>query len=112
MRKLLQKIAWKTHRVGWEISLFNLYFNGQHNKFGFQILNIKNGITWEGSLFEITGSLPTVTHRGELVVDIFFLYEKWDDWCIDMIDRKMWGSELNKWEQFNYYIHSKFKSIG
>ena len=111
IRKMLQKMAWKTHRWGWEISLFNIYLNGQHNKFGFQLLNVKNGIVWEGSLFEITWAFPTVTHAGELVVDIFFLFEKWDDWCIDMTERVLWGSELNRWEKINRYIHGKFKSI-
>lgn len=112
MRKILQKIAWKTHRWNLKISLFNLYLGGDHDKFGFKLLNISNGILWEGSLFEITWAFPTVTHRGELVIDVLFLYEKWDNWCIDMTDRKLWGSELNRWEKFNYYIHGKFKSIG
>lgn len=109
---MLQKIAWKTHRWNLKLSLFNVYLGGDQDKFGFQLLNIHNGIHWKGSLFEITGSLPTATHRGVLVVDIFFLYEKWDDWCVNMSDRELWGSKLTKWEQFNYYIHSKFKSIG
>jgi hypothetical protein len=28
-----------------------------------------------------------------------------------MSDRMLWGSKLNAWERFNYYIHGKFKSI-
>jgi len=111
IRKLLQKMAWKTHRWDTKISLFTVYLGGDHNKFGFKLLNIDKGIRWEGSLFEITWSFPTVTHAGELVIDVFFLYEKWDNWCIDMSDRKLWGSKLNAWERFNYYIHGKFKSI-
>lgn len=112
MRKLLQTIAWFTHTLNWEVNLFNFYLNGEYNKFGFQILYINNGIKWSGSLLEITGSLPTVTHLGNLRVDVLFLYEKWDDWCINMTDRVLWGSKLNSWEKINYYLHTKFKSIG
>ena len=104
-------MAWKTHRWDTKISLFNIYLGGDRNKFGFQLLNIDRGIHWEGSLFEITWHFPTVTHAGELTIDLFFLYEKWDNWCIDMSDRMLWGSKLNSWELFNYYLHAKFKSI-
>ena len=111
MRKILQKIAWKTNRWNLKFGLFNIYLGGDHDKFGFQIMNIHNGIHWEGSLFEITWAFPTVTHAGELTIDILYLFEKWDNWCIDMIDRKLWGTKLNWWEQLNYYLHGKFKSI-
>ncbi len=111
MRKKLQKIAWKTNRWTTKISLLNLYLGGDNHKFGFQILNIDKGFVWSGSLFEVTWYFPTVTHSGELTVDILFLFEKWDNWCIDMTDRVMWGSELSRWEKINRFIHSKFKSI-
>ena len=111
MRKILQKIAWKTYRWTTKISLFNLYLGGDIHKFGFQILNIDKGFKWSGSLFEITWHFPTVTHAGELTVDILFIFEKWDKWCIDMTDRAMWGSGLSLWEKINRFIHSKFKNI-
>ena len=88
MRKILQKIAWKTHRWGFKYSSFILYLGAEHNKFGFQIMNIKNGITWEGSLFE------------------------WDRWCTHMDDLELWGTKLTRWEKFNIYINDKFNSIG
>ena len=112
MRKILQKIAWKTHRWGFKYSTFILYLGAEHNKFGFQIMNIKNGITWEGSLFEITWTFPTATHRGDLTIDVLFLFEKWDRWCTHMDDLELWGTKLTRWEKFNIYINDKFNSIG
>mgnify|MGYP003634473570 CR=1 FL=1 len=112
MRKILQKIAWKTHRWAFKYSSFNLYLGAEHNKFGFQIMNIQSDIFWEGSLFEITWTFPTVTHRGDLRIDILFLFDKWDNWCINMNDEELWGYKLSRWERFNTNIHNKFKSIG
>jgi hypothetical protein len=112
MRKILQKIAWKTNRWNYKFSLFNIYLGGDHNKFGVQIVNLSAGWRWEGSLLEITWCFPTVTHRGMLNIDILFLFELWDNWCIDLSDRKLWGSKLNRWESVNLYLNSKFKSIG
>ena len=111
MRKILQKIAWKTNNWTAKFSLLTIYLGGDNHKFGFKLLNIDNGIWWSGSLFEITWSFPTVTHAGELTIDILYIFEKWDDWCIDMTDREMWGSGLSLWERTNRYVHTKFKSI-
>ena len=111
IKKLLQKIAWKTHRWNLKFGLLNIYLGGDHDKFGFQVMNISTGIFWSGSLFEITWSFPTATHAGELTIDILYLFEKWDNWCIDMTDRKLWGTKLSWWEQLNYFLHGKFKSI-
>lgn len=111
MRKILQKIAWKTNNWTAKFSLLTIYLGGDNHKFGFKLLNIDNGIWWSGSLFEITWSFPTVTHAGELTIDILYIFEKWDDWCIDMDDREMWGSKLTVWERVNRYVHTKFKSI-
>ena len=73
MRKTLQKIAWKTNKWSIKISLLNIYLGGDNHKFGFQILNIDNSRSfWSGSLFEITWYFPTVTHAGELIIDILF----------------------------------------
>ena len=111
IRKILQKIAWKTYRWNLKIGLFNVYLGGDHDKFGFQILNVHNGIHWSGSLFEITWAFPTVTHGGELTIDILYLFEKWNSWCRDMDERELWGSKLNRWEKFNIYINDKLNSI-
>lgn len=113
MRKILQKIAWKTHKISWEINLFNLYLNGKDNRFGFEILNIKNGTKWSGSLFEITGSLPTVTHLGDFRLDFLFLYEIWNNWCFELKDRKIWNrnTKFNLWQRLNLYINEKLNEI-
>lgn len=111
MRKILQKIAWKTHRWTTKVSLLNIYLGANHGKFGIQVLNIDKGVFWEGSLFEVTWVFPTVTHRGELIIDLFFMYDKWNDWCIDMIDRKLWGSELTRWERVNLWLNTQLKKI-
>ena len=46
MRKILQKIAWKTNNWTTKISLFSIYLGGDNQKFGFQILNIDRGFIW------------------------------------------------------------------
>lgn len=112
MRKILQKIAWKTNRWSTKITLFDIYLGGDHHRFGFRLLNIERGIMKQGSLFEITWSFPTVTHRGELNIDLFFMFDTWDSWCIDMIDRKLWGTKLTKWEKFNLKLNNFIRSIG
>jgi len=111
IRKFLQKLAWKTNRWDIRFGLLNVHLGGDRHKFGFSICNIHNGFSWEGSLFEITWYFPTVTHSGELRIDLLFLFEKWDNWCIDMIDRDLWGGNLNWWERINLKINRKFKSF-
>ena len=49
---------------------------------------------------------------GDLRIDILFLFDKWDNWCINMNDEELWGYKLSRWERFNTNIHNKFKSIG
>lgn len=111
MKKILQKISWKTHLWNSKISLFNIYFGSDNHKFGFKLLNIDNGIQWQGSLFEITWRFPTAIREGELSVDMLFLFQKWDNWCVDMIDHKLWGVKLNWWEKLNFYINTRLKSL-
>lgn len=111
MRKLLQKIAWKTNNWTTKISLFSIYLGGDNQKFGFQILNIDKGFIWSGSLFEITWYFPTITHAGELTIDILFLFKKWNNWCIHMDERVLWGSGLSRWERINRYIHNKLNQL-
>ena len=111
MRKLLQKIAWKTNNWTTKISLFSIYLGGDNQKFGFQILNIDKGFIWSGSLFEITWHFPTITHAGELTIDILFLFKKWNNWCIHMDERVLWGSGLSRWERINRYIHNKLNQL-
>ena len=48
MRKILQKIAWKTNNWTAKFSLLTIYLGGDHHKFGFQFLNIDNGIAAGG----------------------------------------------------------------
>jgi hypothetical protein len=112
MRKFLQKIAWKTHRWYVKMELFNFYLGYDGGKYGVQLFTIKNGISWCGSLFELTWHFPTVTHRGDLRIDLLFAFEKWNDWCIDMIDRKLWGTKLSKWEKMNFWLNKKIRSVG
>jgi hypothetical protein len=111
MRKILQKIAWKTNNWTTKISLFSIYLGGDNQKFGFQILNIDRGFIWSGSLFEITWHFPTITHAGELTIDILFLFKKWNYWCINMDERVLWGSGLSRWERINRYIHDKLNQL-
>ena len=111
MRQILQKLAWKTNNWSAKFGLLNLYFGGDNNKFGFQLCNIDNGVWWKGSLLEITWSFPTVTHGGELNIDILYLYRNWSVRCIDMGDRELWGAKLSVWERLNVYVHDKFSNI-
>jgi hypothetical protein len=112
MRKILQKLAWKTNRWDVKFSLLNIYLGGDNGKFGFEFIKIDNGFQWEGSLLEITWEFPTVTHRGELNIDVLFLYNKWDKWCRDNDDRELWGSQLNSWEKFNCKVNNWLNNIG
>ena len=111
MRKILQKIAWKTNNWTTKISLFSIYLGGDNQKFGFQILNIDRGFIWSGSLFEITWHFPTITHAGELTIDILFLFKKCNYWCINMYERVLCGSGLSRWERINRYIHDKLNQL-
>lgn len=112
MRQILQQIAWKTNRWSTTISLLNIYLGGDNKRFGFRIFTIDKGITWEGSLLEVTWSFPTVTHRGELNIDFLFLFDVWDKWCIDNADRQLWGRPLSWWERVNLDLNSFLKNIG
>ena len=106
MRKILQRLAWKTHEWDVKINFLTVYLGGNNGKFGIEIIGVDNGIFWKGSLFEFTWSFPTVTHGGLLSIDMLFSFNKWN-----MSDTILWGGSVSRWGKLNIYLNDWFTSI-
>jgi len=101
MKRLLQKIAWKTHRWHFELSLLNLYFPSVARQFGFELVTISSH-SKSYSLLKIKCRLPDVTGRQlQFDMDFLFLRSYLSKIHDDMMDDRMWNvnrkrSILNK----------------
>ena len=75
MKKILQKIAWKTRRVNLKVSLLNLYLHDNQASWGFKLLGVDvNFRTY--SLLRFEFRLPNGANVRKFTVDnwdIFFL---------------------------------------
>lgn len=101
MRKLLEKISWKTRRWNYKFTLLNLHLHDHEGTWGFNLCTFYiNFRTY--SLLSIEVRLPNLTHVRKFVVDDWDflylsrpLYTKYDK----LTDRALYGSKLSKGEQ-------------
>lgn len=84
MKKLLEKISWKTRKWNIKFSLFNIYLNDDHKQWGIKILWIFNGVA-KYSLLSFIFRLSDKTTINRFVVDEWdflylynYLYEKYE----------------------------------
>ena len=108
MNRLLEKIAWKTHRWNFEFSLFKLVYKS--NEIGFDFICFTIAFR-KYSLISFHFRLPNKTTVRRFVVDSWdflylynFLFTKWEN----LHDRALWSrNSLSTWEEIQLKILSK-----
>ena len=104
MKKLLEKISWKTRNINLKFHLLNLYLHDHEGTWGFELFAFTNNFM-RSSLLAIEFRLPNKTHIQKFTVDswdICYLHRPlWNRWeTLD--DRLTWHGSLNKWQMLQY----------
>jgi hypothetical protein len=102
MNKILQKIAWKTRRWNLKINLLDIYLHDGDGCWGFTLFEVVKDFR-PYSLLSIEFRLPNGANVKRFVVDnwdFLFLSTPLWKWIEDTDERKLWGSNLTKWEEF------------
>lgn len=116
MKKLLEKIAWKTRKWNFGFKLFNLLLHDQQGSWGFKLFTL-NLYLKEYSLLAFNFRLPNKTTVRQFAIDewdVLFLYnylwKKYDK----LSDNVMWRYTRNnswvvttKWERIQLKIYNK-----
>lgn len=99
MKKLLQKIAWKTRRFNTKISLLNLYLHDNQATWGFNLLSLNlNFKTY--SLLRFEFRLPNGANVRRFTID---------NWDILFLSTILWR-EYNRLSE--YYLWSRLDAQG
>ena len=100
--KLLQKLEWAIHRVNLKFTFLDLYLHDGDDCIGFTLCEFtKDYYTYALLTFEFR--LPNGADRKVFTVtnwDFLFLSRPIWKWVSDTDERKLWGSNLSKWEEF------------
>ena len=103
MKKLLEKLYWKTRKLNLKFKFLTLYLNSRYSTWGFSYISI----TSKGrgySLLELKFRLPNKTTVKEFSLDEWdilflnhYLYKKWEK----LDDAHMWNSRsLSSFQMF------------
>lgn len=102
MNKFLQKIEWYTRRWNFKINLLDIYLHDGDGCWGFTLLEFNRDYRPYALLaFEVR--FPNGAERMVTQVtnwDFLFLSTPIWKWVSDTDERKLWRSELTKWENF------------
>lgn len=110
MKKILQKISWKTRRVNLKIELFNLYLHDNQGTWGFDVLDINLNFR-RYSLLRFEFRLPNGANVRRFTVDNWdilfmsrFLWKEYDN----LSDHYLWsGSDPEGWDKIKLDILEK-----
>ena len=110
MKKILQKISWKTRRVNLKIELFNLYLHDNQGTWGFDVLDINLNFR-SYSLLRFEFRLPNGANVRRFTVDNWdilfmsrFLWKEYDN----LSDHYLWsGSDPEGWDKIKLTILEK-----
>lgn len=109
IRKILQTISWKTLKINFKLSLFNLILHDNNETWGFDLLNINN--SWKTySLLRFEFRLPNGTNiRGFSVDDwdILFLHTHLLKEFNRLDDGETWGIKYTGWDKLKLRLLSK-----
>jgi len=93
IKRILQKIEWKTRRWNLKINLLDIYLHDGDACWGFTLLEVSNNYV-PYSLLSFEVRLPNGADRKILQVtnwDFFFLSTPFYNWCRDEDERILWG---------------------
>jgi hypothetical protein len=105
-RRILEKISWRTRRWNIKFHLLNLYFHDGDESWGFNFFTFCANFKFY-SLLSFEFRLPNKTTVKRFTVDdwdFLFLYNPLWNRCDDLSERKLWGSRLTRWEQFQLSV--------
>lgn len=103
MKKLLEKLYWKTRKLNLKFKFLTLYLNSRYSTWGFSCMSITlNYIDY--SLLELKFRLPNKTTVREFSLDEWdilflnhYLYKKWEE----LDEAHMWnGRSLSSFQMF------------
>jgi len=110
MKKLLQKIAWKTRKLNLTVSLLNLYLHDHEGTWGFDLFSIEKDFhSYSLSRFECR--FPNGTHVRKFTIDNWdilfvsrFLWKEYDK----LSDHYLWARhDATGWDKFKLNILGK-----
>lgn len=108
MKKILQKISWKTRKWNTNFSLLNFYFNDKFERWGIELLKFQKN-NKEYSLFSLIFILPNNVNINKILINKWdfvylhnYLYEKYEK----LDDIKIWGN-MSKKDKLIYNILKK-----
>lgn len=109
MKKILQKIAWKTRKWNFKIQLLNIYIHDGDSDWGFDLLTITKNYS-PHSLLSFVFRLPNGADVKRFTIDefdLFFLrvplwkvYDK-------LSESKLWAGNLTKLQEFKLKVLDK-----
>jgi len=109
MEKLLQKISWKTRKIKFNVSLFDLYLHDSNESWGFRLLNFRRSFT-DYSLLKFEFRLPNGANIRRFSVDswdIFFMYPLLWEQYDNLSDSEIWGIKHTGWSKIKLIILTK-----
>ena len=93
MKKLLQKIAWKTRKIRLTITFLKIYLHDQQETWGFNLLGINYGLK-QYSLLRFECRLPNMTNVNRFTVDswdfLFLSRPLWEEYD-RLSDQYLWS---------------------
>ena len=110
MKKLLQKISWKTRKIRLTITFLKIYLHDQQETWGFNLLGINHDLR-EYSLLRFEFRLPNRTNIRRFTVDSWdFLYLSrplWDEYD-NLSDHYLWSmNDPEGWDKIKLNILGK-----
>ena len=109
MKRVLEKVSWKTRRVNLKFYLFNLDLHDHNGSWGFCFFRIEKNFN-NYSLLSFKFRLPNKTTVKNFTVDEWdilfvrrFLFLTYEDLC----EKKIWGNELSLMDRVNLNILEK-----
>ena len=102
MKKLLQKIAWKTRRWNLKVNLLDIYLHDGDGCWGFTLLEVVKDFR-PYSLLSIEFRLPNGAEVKSFTIDnwdFLFLSTPIWKWVSNTDEREMWTGSLNRWDSF------------
>ena len=110
MKKLLQKIAWKTRRWNLKFNILDIYLHDGDGCWGFSLFEVVNDYT-PYAFLSIEFRLPNGGNIKEFTIDnwdFLWLSTPVYSWVKGLEESVMWGYEPTKFEKIKYKIASKF----
>lgn len=109
MKKILEKIAWKTRRWNFSFSLLDMAIHDHHEAWGFDFISVYKDFH-KYSLLSFWFRLPNKTTVQRFCIDeidFMFLRRYFHRLHDDLSDRDMWSRNLTPWENFVLSILEK-----